>query len=279
MCASFCQVKHLPDEDYKDLEVNVVEDLSVQKVKQQEWEQESIPPDVSQNLEGSDKRDSDPTISGDLQNEMDLTEQNSISGTSDVQVIGDVTLGWKIVMHEESSRYYYWNIETGETSWEEPDVLARATGLTNGQTIPTVIEKTEIAPVAVGMDEPNIISGAILGGSSADHPLEGTMGANIIPQGIEVYGHEYQMDDCSEAYKNEAWKDSNWSTDVNSRELRAGSEKHMHDMVATGGHESGVALSSHLVQQCECLLQRLKSLKGYWFAFLLHLLLAFTFNY
>jgi hypothetical protein len=251
-CA-FYQVKHLPDEDYKDMEVNVGEDLS-----EQEREQESIPPDVSQNLEGSDEKDSAPTISGDLQKEVDLTEQNSISGTSDVQVIGDVTLGWKIVMHEESNRYYYWNIETGETSWEEPDVLAQATGLTNGQTIPTVIETTEIAPV--GMDEPSIISGAILGGSSAAHPLEGTMGANMIPRGIEVYGHGYQMDDCSEAYKNEAWKDSNWSTDVDSREL-TGSEKHMHDMVAEG-HDSGVALSSHLVQQSECLLQRLKSLNG-----------------
>ncbi|MQL84736.1 hypothetical protein Taro_017227 [Colocasia esculenta] len=41
-----------------------------------------------------------------------------------MQIIGDVTDGWKMVMHEQTNQYYYWNTMTGETSWEVPDVLS-----------------------------------------------------------------------------------------------------------------------------------------------------------
>lgn len=38
---------------------------------------------------------------------------------------------WKMVLHEESNRYYYWNTVTGETSWGVPDSLAQEAALTN----------------------------------------------------------------------------------------------------------------------------------------------------
>ncbi|XP_042951971.1 uncharacterized protein LOC122289100 isoform X1 [Carya illinoinensis] len=257
------EVKPLLDEECKYLDVNIGEDLFVEKVKQQDSERESIPPDITHNLESCDKGESNPTTLGDLQEETELTEQNSVSGTSDAQVVGDVILGWKMVMHEESNRYYYWNTETGETSWEVPDVLAQETGLTNGLTIPTVTEKTVCASMAIG--DSNIISDAMLGVSSAAHLIEGTTDANMVAHGLDAYGHErqgYRMDDCSEAYKNETQKDSNLSTDVNASELGARSEKYMLGTEATKGYELGVDLSSHLVKQCECLLERLKPLKG-----------------
>ncbi|KAL3851105.1 hypothetical protein ACJIZ3_012987 [Penstemon smallii] len=44
-----------------------------------------------------------------------------------LQLVTD-RLGWKMVLHEESNQYYYWNVSTGETSWQVPDVLALETG-------------------------------------------------------------------------------------------------------------------------------------------------------
>ncbi|KAK1440190.1 hypothetical protein QVD17_06015 [Tagetes erecta] len=58
-------------------------------------------------------------------NKMDLT---SVPLTSDSLTTGDVDSGWKMVLHEESNSYYYWNIVTGETSWEVPVVLTQGNG-------------------------------------------------------------------------------------------------------------------------------------------------------
>lgn len=59
--------------------------------------------------------------SGIIPEETSLNEQTS--ATSVAQAVGDVILGWKIVLHEGSNQYYYWNTSTGETSWEVPDIL------------------------------------------------------------------------------------------------------------------------------------------------------------
>ncbi|XP_016439055.1 uncharacterized protein LOC107764989 isoform X2 [Nicotiana tabacum] len=62
----------------------------------------------------------------DLHTQLSATEQITASATLDAQVLGDASSGWKMVLHEESNQYYYWNIVTGETSWEVPKILDHA---------------------------------------------------------------------------------------------------------------------------------------------------------
>ncbi|KAL3508335.1 hypothetical protein ACH5RR_027736 [Cinchona calisaya] len=71
------------------------------------------------------------TDTGVLHDVNGLAEQATDASNYDTEVVGDVSSGWKIVLHEESNQYYYWNITTGETSWEVPGVIAPATELKN----------------------------------------------------------------------------------------------------------------------------------------------------
>lgn len=133
-------------------------------------------------MEDGDKREDGDLASGDLRTELDLKEKVSLPETSNVQVIGDVSSGWKIVMHEESNSYYYWNTESGETSWEVPDVLAEATKLTCDQKMPSA-DGTETVPV--GTQEAH--------GYSNSDMVEGS--SNTVPQGLELYGDGSQMNE------------------------------------------------------------------------------------
>ena len=102
------------------MDAKVGEDLIAQKAVQEESERDSV--EFSENLESRDEGKTDTNNLGYLSKETDLV-QTSVPASSDVQVVGDVISGWRIVMHEESHNYYYWNVETGETSWEVPDVV------------------------------------------------------------------------------------------------------------------------------------------------------------
>lgn len=82
-------------------------------------------------------------------------------GAQDAQ---GVILGWKMVFHEESNQYYYWNVTTGETSWEIPDILAQETDSACGRKDSAVTESVEMA---VDGEKPNHYAGELLADDKA----------------------------------------------------------------------------------------------------------------
>ncbi|KAF2298109.1 hypothetical protein GH714_014891 [Hevea brasiliensis] len=203
----------------KEVDVNPIEDIADEKVELLDMEKDSTPVDV--HPEGGDSGEVDATVSADKCKEVDSTKFISVtgSGASDTQLIGDVSAGWRIVMHEETNQYYYWNTETGETSWEVPDVLAQTTPPICDQKAPA---NENVETASVDTNEVSSTLGIGLDNASAALTLDGSIGANLINQAKKffVMGHKWMS-------------------------------------------EKGMDLSTDLMRHCECLLERLKSLKGY----------------
>ncbi|XP_023525279.1 formin-binding protein 4-like isoform X2 [Cucurbita pepo subsp. pepo] len=215
------------------MDAKVGEDLIAQKAVQEESERDSV--EFSENLESRDEGKTDTNNLGYLSKETDLV-QTSVPASSDVQVVGDVISGWRIVMHEESHNYYYWNVETGETSWEVPDVvLAQAQptqSTTDIKTSPTQFPEN----VTVFKHESCLANGGKLDLFSA----ESTVCAS---QGSEVDQSYAAFSTCS--------------NDVNI--AKAGSEIYVDYTMTHEESKSGLDLPSHLLNWSASLLERLKS--------------------
>ncbi|RDX83147.1 hypothetical protein CR513_35969, partial [Mucuna pruriens] len=246
------------DEESKDFDISVSVDL----VAQNNGQQNTIQIPTSLDVECSERNESDGAA-GNLQNEMVSKDQIYVSESFDERVVTDVGLGWKMVMHEESQRYYYWNIETGETSWEVPQVLAHADQLAN-DTIPhaAVNDKTEGS--AVGINNTNVLS-AVMHDTSAAFIIDGSLETTVTSH-KELYGHGSQKNGVSVECT-----DQNQGSDVNGNELTR-NDGYMSSLSYDGQHSSvskfsveehqlDIDFPSRLVKQSESLLERLKSLK------------------
>ncbi|KAK8626379.1 hypothetical protein V6N13_134028 [Hibiscus sabdariffa] len=239
----------------KDTEADAGESLDALKADQLNIDKDSTPNSI-QNLVGIDNNGGIYVANEPVKN--DSTEQDSVAGTSEVQVTQDVGSGWRMVMHEESNQYYYWNTETGETSWEVPAVLNQINQSTPHLKAP-IVEDMEVAQVDA-------------------HDLTSTIsvqsvGDNVILQS-KVYDNEPELDGRNGGCKNEALKDkisdvsrSDFQSSVDAADicLVGGSLDHSgnsaHDVVANDDDKTGIDLSIHLLRQGERLLERLKSLK------------------
>ncbi|XP_059301019.1 uncharacterized protein LOC132053156 isoform X1 [Lycium ferocissimum] len=71
-------------------------------------------------------KENNASDSVDLHAQLSVLEQITAPATLDAQALGDASAEWKMVLHEESNQYYYWNTVTGETSWEVPHILGHA---------------------------------------------------------------------------------------------------------------------------------------------------------
>ncbi|KAK8644031.1 hypothetical protein V6N13_013305 [Hibiscus sabdariffa] len=239
----------------RDTEADAGESLDTLKSNQQNIDKDSTPNSI-QNLVGIDNKGGIYVANDSVKN--DSTEQDSVAGTSEVQVTQDVGSGWRMVMHEESNQYYYWNTETGETSWEVPAVLNQINQSSPHLKAP-IVEDMEVAQVDA-------------------HDLNSTIsvqsvGDNVILQSM-VYDNEPELDDHGGGCKNEALKDkisdvsrSDFQSSLDAADicLVGGSLDHSgssaQDVVANDDNKTGIDLSIHLLRQGERLLERLKSLK------------------
>lgn len=114
------------------MENSPITELDAEKDKPHDLETCAISLDALQIPEDFESREIDSAVAADIDKEVVSTEETSVPGT-DEQLTGNLSSSWKVVLHEESGQYYYWNTVTGETSWVVPDVLAQGTELTGEQ--------------------------------------------------------------------------------------------------------------------------------------------------
>ncbi|KAI3510191.1 hypothetical protein L1887_25722 [Cichorium endivia] len=100
-------------DSHEGTEADKDENLTVEKADQENKEQHSCSLDVEENGVVEDI-----TVLPSHK-DMDPVEQTSVPWASDTQT-ENMDSGWKMVLHEESNSYYYWNVLTGQTSWEVP---------------------------------------------------------------------------------------------------------------------------------------------------------------
>lgn len=186
---------------------------------------------------------------------------------SDVQVVGDASTGWKVVLHEESNQYYYWNITTGETSWEVPDDLAQVTDMSCLEKAAADTEEksnglggTSGSSIPLDMEHGDSTTGQLNGGSDTNRKT-GCVSEQVTK--MHGYGEGCNGDSVDEKGNPDA--DQNNGTSLLA-DNSLGNEIALSSKINHGTHseecETGTDLSSQLVKHCEILLERLNSAKG-----------------
>jgi hypothetical protein len=177
--------------------------------------------------------------------------QASGSVSLEHQAPTDVTSQWKMILHEESNQYYYWNTETGETSWELPTVLTQTTfayGTGYNESGPMVTD----ASTLISSVEPSYfvpVQNSFTGTDYSTFPTVELDGRNksedLYVKSLGTDGHQVEcridsVVSCQEDLS------------------RPGNSDHVHTYFDAG---AATDLPSRLLSQIESLLEKLRSLK------------------
>ncbi|KAL5699930.1 hypothetical protein ACHQM5_025450 [Ranunculus cassubicifolius] len=169
-------------------EDNIVESLAAENLKH-EVDKESSPSDAAKDLEGNGVEESASVPLDKPLKEDGAAALISEPWTYGMQNTEEVAFGWKLVMHEETNQYYYWNIETGETSWEVPAILAEGAELVTEPREFSVVEGGESLPRNLQTDPENVNDGSYprcdgMGGNSLlameNHETEFALSTNLV---------------------------------------------------------------------------------------------------
>lgn len=265
------------------------ENLTADKVDQENKDHSSSL-DVLTKLEENGVIEDNTAVS--LHIDTDAVDQTSVPWTSDKQATGEVDSGWKMVLHEESNSYYYWNIATGETSWEVPAVLAQ--GNESADDPKSALEVEEMHVTSVDTHIPDRTLEAEMGVSVATQPNNGSPNTMVLEDG-EIDGSSPQLEMRDEKYAGIMANDKDEGNHVDTIDGRKmsspdsasygsshrGFARHSNDSFSNGeanGTDSRIqdtrdhvnqgrvadpsSDSLRLLQLGENLLERLKSLKG-----------------
>lgn len=177
--------------------------------------------------------------SNDLLKQTNKMKESLNSAAFDENLVGDVSSGWKMVLHEESNLYYYWNVTTGETSWEVPDGLAQ-------QTVETSEENAT---------------------RDSAQEMDAIMGTNQLSSEANELTKNSETSDCVNlGTKKDVSNDGCRSDAINVKEGNRDANQDQGTFLL-GGHSleynNTTDLSLQLVKQYESLLERLNSVKGY----------------
>ncbi|KAL6975152.1 hypothetical protein U1Q18_023946 [Sarracenia purpurea var. burkii] len=278
----------------EDMENNPSMDLNAQKDKPHGLETGAVSLDPAQNLEDSDSREIDSAVTRDLCKEVISVEETSVPGSSDVQPTDNVISSWKVVLHEESNQYYYWNTITGETSWVVPDGLVQGTELTGEQ---KPAPDTEARKSALSRaHKPSSSLDVELDGSITMHSIDHSKAGNVIYETQEIHEPGALVEQQNNEDKYNALEDKTGASDTNQTEAtvatdalydktfsvrdRGSSQESGDALLGNGNATDGDSdkykcnavvheeddidseLSSSALKHGEYLLDRLKSMKG-----------------
>ncbi|CAN1848013.1 hypothetical protein LINPERHAP1_LOCUS38753 [Linum perenne] len=260
-----------PDEgNEKDNNGNGVEDLAIQSDGQQDMNGDSIAVDAAKSVKHGESRDSDVTANADTSKPLMLAEKSSV-GEATPQVAEDVISGWRMVLHDETNQYYYWNTETGETSWEVPIALAQMgytlkqeTSVAESTSLPVSESYNNLASNVGGVYFPvsTVDSSTVVSYVSLSEEANGSMQESYAF--YQQVGSEPPKDESFIMYPQQNELERN-SISVHAPLCNVNSVQDEPSHVAMSAHiqKEVTDISSSLRTRCQCLLERLKSLTGF----------------